>query len=69
MFVKAVAMVFASKIQGRSRYGTIFAILLLVTTVSTLCTYDTSYTQQRLTRLTTSTSTTGMAVVDQTQNH
>jgi hypothetical protein len=28
MFVKAVAMVFASKIQGRSRNGTIFAILL-----------------------------------------
>jgi hypothetical protein len=28
MFIKAVAMVFASKIQGRSRYGTIFAILL-----------------------------------------
>jgi hypothetical protein len=28
LFVKAVAMVFASKIQGRSRYGMIFAILL-----------------------------------------
>jgi hypothetical protein len=28
MFVKAVAMVFAFKIQERSRYGTIFAILL-----------------------------------------